>query len=155
MKVFIGPYIDIDKDGPDAERQVEVEIHDYDTYSLDHTLARIIYPALLKFRDDIKSYPMVEDEDVPDMEPWGDVVVGDVHRLIPKNSGQDGEEEGYKRWLNVLDQILFSFYCIYTDNAWIDEYIRRMAPHEEYEIMEEKIQNGLKLFGKYYRSLWS
>ena len=41
MKVFIGPYTD---DG--EEQKTEIEIHEYDTWSMDHTLAPIILPML-------------------------------------------------------------------------------------------------------------
>jgi len=36
----------------DAQRKVSVQIDDFDTWSLDHTLALIIHPALVKFKQD-------------------------------------------------------------------------------------------------------
>ena len=48
MKVYIGRY---PKDHT-KERKVRVEINDYDTWNLDHTLAQVIYPALVKFKED-------------------------------------------------------------------------------------------------------
>lgn len=148
MKVFIGPYINIDVDGADAERQVEVEVHDYDTWSLNHTLAKIIYPALIRFREITNSYPMVDDEDVPDMEPQGARMVADLHG-ITKNSYE------YDRWINVLDQMIFSFHCLYMDNSWEDDYYQRGTSHEEIAVVEERINNGFRLFGKYYGTLWN
>jgi hypothetical protein len=59
------------------------------------------------------------------------------------------------RWLWALDQMIFSFHCLYTDNQWEDEFYDRKASPEEYVEMEYRISNGFRLFGKYYRSLWN
>lgn len=47
MKVWISKYF---KNGKD--RTVKVEVNDHDTFSLDYTLALIIYPALKKYKED-------------------------------------------------------------------------------------------------------
>jgi hypothetical protein len=160
MKVYIGPYI---KPEEGKEREVEVEIHDYDLWSLDHTLAKIIYPALLKFREKDYGYPDVEDGDGPDEETLVSKYNSEIKGLwtpweddLSKNIEDEPKAKLlYMRWLWVLDQIIFSFHCMYTDNQWEMEFYDRKASPEEYIAMEERISNGLKLFGKYYRSLWN
>lgn len=48
MRVEIGPYINNPKSK--KKRKIKVTIHSYDMWSLDHTLALIILPALKKFK---------------------------------------------------------------------------------------------------------
>jgi len=45
MKVFLGPYED------DDERREEVQIHNYDTWSMDHTHAMIIEHKFRQLKD--------------------------------------------------------------------------------------------------------
>ena len=162
MKVYIGPYIKAEEEG---EREIEVEIHDYDLWSLDHTLAKIIYPALVKFREKPYGYPDVEDGDTPADETLFTKYNHELRRLwMPWDPDWLTEEEletrkddmaRYNRWVYVLDQMIFSFHCLTTDNQWEDEFAERNATHEEYMEMEDRISNGFRLFGKYYRSLWN
>ena len=44
MKVRLGPY------KKNSDRKIDVQIDRFDTYSLDHTLAYIILPALIQLR---------------------------------------------------------------------------------------------------------
>ena len=51
MRVNIGEPQD------DGQQDVDVEIHPWDTWALDYTLALIIIPALEQLRDGTHSYP--------------------------------------------------------------------------------------------------
>lgn len=53
MKVKIGDY----PKNPAKDRKVLIHIDDWDTFSLDHTLAYIIHPALIKYKEKIKKSP--------------------------------------------------------------------------------------------------
>jgi hypothetical protein len=161
MKVFIAPYTQYHVE-EERHRQVDVEIHDYDMWSLDHTLAKIIYPALLKFRETVHSFPMVDDADAPDGKTLNGIYDHELKGIWTEPAADDEEQEArdladvrYTRWLYVLDEMIFSFHCLYTDNAWEDEYYERGYPREEMNVIEERISNGFRLFGKYYRSLWN
>ena len=48
------------------ERKVKVRIDEYDTWSMDHTLAYIILPMLKQLKETKHGSPLVDDEDVPE-----------------------------------------------------------------------------------------
>ena len=107
-----------------TERKISVQIDDFDTWSLDHTLAIIIYPALVKYKEDSKvtGHPCLGSDDVESC-----------------TSGVCGCET---KWQEMLDKMIYSFKSI------IDDEFSETAE-------EKKIQEGLELFGKYYRGLWT
>lgn len=124
------------------ERVVKVHIDSYDVWSADHTLAYIISPMLKVLRTQEYGMGFVDDEDVPESirktndpnynpnEPWElDSFFGD-------------------RWLFILDEMIWAFDQVLLD----DEYSRS---EEETKAHSERMQNGFRLFGKYYQSLWS
>ena len=123
MKVNIGKYKE--------DRKIEVKIHGYDVWNLDHTLALVIYPALLKLKEQKHGSPQVDNEDVPE----------EIHGVIDDMMNDDKVHE---KWTWVIDEMIFAFgYIASTDN-----------PHIKDKVIEERVENGLRLFGKYYRSLW-
>jgi hypothetical protein len=131
MKVFLGPYED------DDERREEVQIHNYDTWSMDHTLALIIEPMLRQLKDTQHGAPYVEPEDVPE-------------ELRPSEKDEYGNDDThFKRWDWVLDEMIFAFASLngdYEEKYSIDiEGLRKI---------EQRIDRGFELFGKYYRGLW-
>lgn len=122
-------------------RRIEVQIDDYDTWSLDHTLAFIILPGLKKLRDDKAGTPFTDLEDAPQFP-------------------DDVEDGGYSeaRWEYIIGEMIFSFektvesdwdMAIYNDGGWTEE---NLAKRRE---IGERIDNGFRLFGKYYQSLWT
>lgn len=165
MKVYIGPYPESDE-----ERTIDVEIHDSDTVNLDQTLAFIILPALRKFKEDTMGVPYVHDEDVPE----------DLQTDIDYDEQSLDFLE--RRWNYVMDEMIWTFEQITGDadgefayfydpddldimNIDKNSLTKYGANHvvdttfyvdekglEEYH---RRIENGLKLFGKYYRALWS
>lgn len=126
MKVFIGRF---PKNG--GERKVRVEISDHDIWSLDHTLALIILPALKKFKENQMGHPCGLRPD-----PTG---------LPETGCGNCGCEQ---EWNVILDKMLYSFEHIVDDRIMV-------YSTEEYKESQKKIQEGLELFGKYFQSLWT
>ena len=114
----------------------DVIIHDHDVWGLDNTLAHIIYPALLEMKKDKQGVPYVDDEDYP----------GDI--LIPDDvDDSDLEYKGLQiKWEFVLDEMIYAFRTIRDEGDLLVEGV---------EIDYDRITNGLRLFGKYYRSLWT
>ena len=115
-----------------GEKEV-IQIHDYDTWSMDHTLSRIIHPMLVKFKADAMSFPTtLEQSDVP--------------AFLQLKEGLTEEEEFdiyEKQWEWVLNEMIYAFDLVSNCE---DSY----PPLEE----NERMQNGLELFGKYFRHLW-
>jgi hypothetical protein len=123
-------------------KRVTVKIDDYDMYDLDGTLAQIIAPALRKFRSEIYTSPIVEYDDVPE----------NLRPEDPEKAKEDIQRDGtvddlyHKRWEWVLDEMIFAFESYKNENT-LDETGKVLTN-------EERVQNGLRLFGKYYQALW-
>ena len=165
-----------------GERKLDIQIEGFDTWNLDGTLAKIIYPALLQLKATKHGVP----------SEFGDVG-GEAY-------GQQGSFEFYeetndwafqesqKKWDEVLDKMIWSFQQIAevdydtkyhhgtSEYEWVESstlYANPISgkmektyqmidknPDEHWydfvghQLHEERIQEGLNLFGKYYRSLW-
>ena len=145
-----------------------VKIDKWDTWSMDSTLNRIILPMLKQLKKDKHGAPHVDNEDVPPN-------LKDKRKVKPKNG--DTDKNYFKRWDYVMDEMIFSFtelskedwaapfWTGKVDNKWVK------LPNGNYEIVHgpkhtlkfdkkghdkhwARIQNGLRLFGKYYTALW-
>jgi len=166
MKVRIGRY---PKNG---DRHINIEIEYFDTWSLDHTLALIILPSLIQLKNAKhgipNSFATVGGED------WDNQDSFDFY----KESNKDAWAECEKRWDEVLDKMIWSFQQIAIDD-YNDKYFHGKAVYDFVKVKghplhtmvdtnpdehwvdtnglnehEARIQEGLELFGKYYRSLW-
>lgn len=132
MKVNIGKY---PKKG---QRKIKVEVDNDDTWSLDYTLALIILPAL-------KKYKKVACSKVTWMHPeiwpkdWWEKEHGDLPRPT-KAQKKKADQYATKKMTEVIDKMIFAFEKIADDCTTFED--------------NEKIQEGLELFGKYYRALW-
>ena len=143
-----------------------VKIDPWDTWSMDNTLTRIILPMLIQLKKTKHGAPHVDNEDVPPALRNKKVL-----KLY------DTDKNYFKRWDYVLDQMIFSFtelnkedwtekfYTGEIDNIWLkkdngDYELKRGPKHtlkfdkRGHDKHWSRIQNGLKLFGKYYTALW-
>lgn len=177
MKVKLGNY---NKDG--SSRRIDVEIEKFDTYSLDHTLALIILPALLQLKATKMGVP----------SEFADAGGADYDSQdsfdFYKDSHNDAFDIRCKQWEEVLDKIIWSFQQIAMDDYeklyhhgepdydWVktdEQYTNPLngQPEDTFTMVdknpgehwynaaghmehEKRIQEGLELFGKYYRHLW-
>ena len=122
------------------KRKVEVRIDNYDTWSMDHTLSYIILPMLKQLKKTTHGAPYVEDKDVPkELRSTS---------APPKENSWDVDANHFKRWDWVLDQMIWSFEQKITDHDLI------LDNPVEYKKHYKRLQNGFKLFGKYYQNLW-
>lgn len=178
MKVNIKPY---PKKG--NRRKINIQIDRFDTWSLDHTLALIIYPALIQLKETKQGIPGEFVEDVGG-EDWSQQESFDFY----KETHNEAWETAAKRWDEVLDKMIWSFQQLIEDDYsnlyhhgeakydWVktertypnpitgkEEATYQMVdknPNEHWydsvghKLHEERIQEGLELFGKHYRSLW-
>lgn len=101
------------------KRTIEVKIDYYDTWSMDHTLAYIILPALKQLRDTTHGSAMVDMEDVPeamrttDHETWEDQQCFDFYHESDLQKIQCGVHD---RWRWVLDEMIWAFEQIVDDD---------------------------------------
>ena len=128
-------------------RKVKVRIDNYDTWSMDHTLSYIIVPMLKQLKETKHGAPCVDDKDVPkELRSTS---------APPKKNDWDIDDNHFKRWDWVLDEMIWSFEQKLSDDE--PDYSKTATP-EEAAILHKKhykrLNNGFKLFGKYYQNLW-
>lgn len=153
------------------EQTIKVHIDKWDTWSMDHTLGYIILPMLKQLKETKHGAPFVDDEDVPEELK--------STSAPPKENDWDTDENHFKRWDWVLDEMIFAFECksgsmenwedqFHTgehDLEWVKEedgnyrMVRGENDTSHYDVeghteFHKRIKNGFRLFGKYYENLW-
>ena len=156
MRVNTGPYLDYDENNPDQERDINIQIDEYDTWSMDHTLALIILPMLKQLKTTKHGSPFVDDEDVPENIRSS--------AAAPRENEWDTDEHFHSRWEWVMDEMIWAFTQITDYNSENQFYSYAGNGEETMENFrvdregldkhEARINNALKLFGKYFRGLW-
>jgi hypothetical protein len=176
MKVKINKY------NKKSERKISVDIDKFDTWSLDHTLALIILPALIQLKETKHGIPS-------DFAETGGESHSEQMSFDFYQESQDWAfEQRVKEWDEVLDKMIWSFEQIMKDEYdslyhhgdakydWLEtnnlypnpitgkmEKTYKMVDknpdehwydHVGHKLHEDRIQEGLELFGKYYRTLW-
>lgn len=129
------------------KRDIKVRIDPYDTWSMDHTLALIVLPMLKQLRVSTHCSGRVEDKDVP------------KHlrstNAPPKENEWDIDDNYHARWEWALDEMIWTFEQLAGDDTvgiFIDE--EGKLDYKNMDAFNKRLDNGLRLFGKYYRSLW-
>ena len=152
------------------KRKIYVRIDRSDTWGMDNTLAHIILPMLKQLRDTKHGAPFVDDEDVPEYLR--------STAAPPKKNEWDTDDNHFKRWDYVLDEMIYTFECeiderwedqFHTgkhDIQWIKEegskmYRMEKGPNDTHVFDKEahtkawaRRNNAMRLFGKYYHNLW-
>jgi hypothetical protein len=145
-----------------------VKIDKWDTWNMDSTLSTIVLPMLKQLKETKHGAPFVDDADVPkELKSTS---------APPKENEWDTDENHFKRWDWVLDEMIFAFdsklndweeqfYSGEHDIQWkklendCSEMIK--GPKDTFKIdtkgmkiYETRVKNGFRLFGKYYSGLW-
>jgi hypothetical protein len=126
------------------KRVVKVKLDPWDHWDAQHTLALIILPLLKVMKEKKHGAPNVDDEDVPE----------ELHSTVdPRENDTDGKF--FDRWTWVLDEMIFAFEHI-VDEDWWTEFVfsGEHVDQDSINATNKRIDRGLMLFGKYYRSLW-
>ena len=147
MKVEISNYED------DGERTINVRIDDYDTWSMDHTLAPIILPMLKQLKETKHGSTIVDNEDVPHLPKQGISDNEAIQRDFFSSKEQDELfwSQYEQRWNWILDEMIYAFDCKANKE---ELYMRCNLFNDSFRIEQERISNGFRLFGKYFESLW-
>lgn len=153
-------------------RKIKIRIDKYDTWNMDGTLSYIILPMLKQLKATKHGSPCVDDEDVP--EELRSTSAG------PKENDWDTDGNFFKRWDYVMDEMIWTFEQLNPDYDWEEQYhsgvsdyrfvktdpeskTSQMVPgpnhtavfdEEGHKKHSDRIDNGLRLFGRYYRGLW-
>lgn len=125
------------------ERKINVRIDNYDTWSMDHTLALIIHPMLIQLRDTNHGYFTSDPEDAPHIGKGDEVDFGHNDSLA------------FDRYKWIMSELIWTFDQLKSDNDYELFYNKETGwDREATKAHNERIKNGLRLFGKYYRALW-
>ena len=163
-----------------VDRKIDyVKIDRWDTWSMDHTLSYIILPMLKQLKESKHGSPFVDDEDVPDElkstsappkenewdtddnhfkrwdyalgemiyafehkvdDSWQDAYRSGEHDILWVPVDKDGNEvpKGEHKFMQMKDGPNHTYKCDY----------------DGMQIVEDRMKNGFRLFGKYYQGLW-
>ena len=146
-------------------QKIKVRIDKWDTWSMDHTLAHIVLPMLAQLKATTHGAPNIDDKDVPkELRSTS---------AAPKENSWDIDDNHFKRWDWVLDEMIWAFNQKCRDH-WEGDYYeyREIGPEESKDpdslfnlklvwedragqkAHQKRMTNGFKLFGKYYENLW-
>ena len=125
------------------KRTVKIKLHDYDTWSMDHTLALIIVPMLKQLKEHQNGVPTIQNKDLPKRLQDADIV---------------------KRWEWVIDEMIFAFESKAADDEESFKIMQsgkktktgRLSKETLRQLQEhsDRVSNGFRLFGVYYQGLW-
>ena len=163
------------------KQRIKVVIHDYDVWSMDTTLAHIIVPMLKLLKEKKQGAPMIDIKDVPkELRPTPE----DIEKFKEDGTTDPKFFDRWEWVMNEMifafesrleDSWESKFYSgehdMYTvpvdkngnevpeDEAKLFEL--RKGPNDTFKVdrkglkaYQKRIDNGFKLFGKYYLSLW-
>jgi hypothetical protein len=132
------------------KRKVKIRIDPYDTWSMDHTLGLIIVPMLKQLKETKHGSPFVADEDVPEE-------LRSTSAPAKKNEW-DIDDNHHKRWEWVMDEMIWAFEQTIDERGgelfFDDSVTPSVYDRESHLKHEDRMDNGMLLFGKYYRGLW-
>ena len=158
------------------KRTVKIHIDKYDTWNLYNTLGMIALPMLKQLQKTKHGAPFVDDADVPEELR--------STSAPPKENEYDTDDNHFKRWDWVLEQMIWSFEqiqpgvdweqqfysgkhdtymepCQFDENGKPKMYRMKHGPEDTFKIdmdglkaYQARIDNGFRLFGKYYQNLW-
>jgi hypothetical protein len=159
------------------KRKIYVHINRWDTWGMDSTLGHIIRPMLYQLKATKHGSPFVDDEDVPDH--LRSTTAPELSQE-EKNTGHvDGNH--HARWDWVLDEMIFAFDSLDggPNQDWEDQFTTGNYDFRFKKISEDdtsqmvhgpnhtaitdwegrkayamRVQNGFRLFGRYYSALW-
>ena len=170
MKVDISYY----KPGSSKEqvRKNHVVCSERDAWEADWTIPQMVLPLLLQVKKDKRGAPFVDDVYVPEE------LLSTA--CAPKENKWDTDDNWFKRYEYVLDEIIFAMQEVandYENEPEMFEKVREMTfgeidpktmtgeldtgleiiPHMEAlnKAYHARIQNGLMLFSVFFTSLWT
>ena len=158
-----------------------VKIDRYDTWSMDHTLADIVLPMLKQLKEKQHGAGFVDDADVPEgiglrsteAAPKENEYDTDSNHFARWNWVMD--EMIFAFECKVDDSWQDAFREGHIDMLWVPvdadgnevpkgehkHYQMKHGPNDTYKCdydgmkkVEDRIQNGFRLFGRYYQNLW-
>ena len=149
-----------------------VKIDRWDTWSMDSTLSQIVLPMLKQLKATKHGSPHADDDDVLEGLNLRST------EAAPKENEWDTDSNHFQRWDWILDEIIWTFTQLHPDTDWESQYHSgehdmqwkklenglsemitgpkdtHVFDSEGYSAHSRRIDNGLRLFGKYFRAMW-
>ena len=156
------------------QRKVQIHVDGYDVWNADHTLALIIVPVLKKLKEQKHGCPHVDDKDVP----------VELRRAAAPALTEEQLNTGHTdslweaRWDWVLDEMIWAFEQ-HANPEWDEQYYSGESdwvlkpvkgtefkkldhgPNHTFKVDDKgmqkhrkRMENGRRLFAKYYEALW-
>jgi hypothetical protein len=122
--------------------KIKIKIHEYDSWSADHSLSLIAVPLLKQLRKTTHGYPC----DLNSPEEW-DLILSKIiwaHEQVIESAEDDFYIVKGELSDNWGKDMVF-------DSIWKVKPILNAPALMAYQ---ERIDEGLELFGKYYQHLW-
>ena len=163
------------------ERKVKVRVDNYDVWGADHTLGMIIAPTLKKLKEIKHGYPHVDNEDVPEElritlsekekyewdgtvdtkhEARWEWVLDEMIWAFEQHADPNDGEDQFHHNVDQLD-MTFAPYADDSNYSTLNMNYQKDPSKPAYWVDEEgkmkhytRKANGVRLFGKYYESLW-
>ena len=138
MKIEIGPYLK----GKLGKRKIKVRIDPHDTICMDYTLSLIILPMLKQLKKVSRFAPDIDEQDLP------------KELRSTKNKKKNYiniDEQELRRWNYILSEMIWAFTQVSTD--WQNIAWKKKSQKEAVKYFN-RVDNGIRLFGKYYLRLW-
>lgn len=154
------------------QRKEKVRIDYYDSWGADHTIALIAHPLLVQLRESKHGTPATEAVDLPEgfdtsddkhyngtysQRAW-DYILGEIiwalHEVANEYPGKEEyhfNSDQLKMESVPLENGLSEIKMNYQKDPSKPPYYVDRKGEEEYE---KRIDNGLRLLGKYFRNLW-
>jgi hypothetical protein len=143
------------------KRKVYVKVDPWDAWSGSNTLALIILPLLKRIKQDKQGAPSVSNEDAP------------KELQSQSESTYEIDKNWFVRWDYVLDEMIWTFEHLamedWTDLCYEGVFDAELTSEgfvygpnhtskfnkEKHQELKARIDNGLRLFGKYFENLYS
>jgi hypothetical protein len=163
-----------------VDRKIDyVKIDRWDTWSMDHTLGKIALPMLKQLKATKHGSPFVDDEDVPEElkstsapPKENDYDTDDNHHkrwdwvmdemiFAFEHKLDDSWQDAYRSGTHDMQWIPVDKDGNEVPKGEHKYYQMKDGPNNTYKcdydgikLVETRIQNGFRLFGKYYQGLW-
>jgi len=140
-----------------------IRLDPWDTWSFDHTLADIVLPGLKQLKATKHGAPFTEDDDVPEYLR--------SYMAQPKENEWDTDSLHFMRWDWILAEEIWAFEQLvkedaerqffdhsevdYSKKPWNDDSYKKVKYDSEgHAAWQARMDNGFRLFGKYFRAHW-
>jgi len=148
------------------KRKIKVKIDYWDTWGVDTTVASIVLPLLKRLKEVKHGAGYVYDEDVPE----------NLRRKI-KQDDHVTDDLWFKRYDWILEEIIWTFEQLQPEYDWEYQFHSGVCDYnfvkceggsemvkgpnhtakfdrEGFMKHSDRIDNGLRLFSRYYRTFW-